>query len=174
MADLSPLQFALLGLLAHQAQSGYELRKVFQETALGDYSDSPGSIYPALRKLEKMQLVRGQSERGGRRRRLFALTAAGRTALTSWLMAPVAADAAAHRASSVELKLAFVSDVAPGRLESLLREYSDILDTHLAALLGQRTAMRPKLSASAQLALDLGIHLFRARAAWCRETIQSL
>ena len=46
------LEYALLGLLHQQPQSGYDLRKVFETTALGNYSGSPGAIYPALRRLE--------------------------------------------------------------------------------------------------------------------------
>src|SRR5258706_16050529 len=75
----SLLEHALLGLLQQQPRSGYDLRKVFATTPMGTFSDSPGAIYPALHRLERRGLIRGQiQERGGlRRRRLFRLTAAG-------------------------------------------------------------------------------------------------
>ena len=38
--------------------SGYDLRKVFEETALGNYSSSPGAIYPALSRLEQQGIPR--------------------------------------------------------------------------------------------------------------------
>lgn len=43
--------------------SGYDLRKVFAETALGSYSSSPGAICPALARLEKQGLVIGEEDR---------------------------------------------------------------------------------------------------------------
>ena len=55
----SLLGFALLGLLEERPRSGYDLRKVFAQTAMGTFSDSPGAIYPALGRLEKRGLVRG-------------------------------------------------------------------------------------------------------------------
>ena len=40
---LSLLEFALLGLVHdHQPCCGYDLRKVFAETPMGSFSDSPG------------------------------------------------------------------------------------------------------------------------------------
>ena len=56
--DPSPLEYAVLGLLADGAQSGYEVRRVFATTAMRMYSDSPGSIYPALQRLARRRLIR--------------------------------------------------------------------------------------------------------------------
>ena len=56
------LGYALLRLLYQKSRSGYDLRKVFAETAMGNYSSSPGAIYPALQRLEVDQLVLGRVE----------------------------------------------------------------------------------------------------------------
>ena len=53
VVTLSRLEGALLGLLHGEARSGYALRKVFQDTPMLHFSDSPGSIYPALKRLER-------------------------------------------------------------------------------------------------------------------------
>jgi len=47
------LDYAILGLIQDHALSGYAIRKMFEETALGHYSSSPGTIYPALNRLQK-------------------------------------------------------------------------------------------------------------------------
>jgi len=49
---LSTLSLAILGLIAQQPQSGYDLRKVFSTTPMGHFSSNPGAIYPALRRIE--------------------------------------------------------------------------------------------------------------------------
>src|SRR5260370_3518580 len=57
MQEISLLAYALLGLLRQQPRSGYDLRKIFANTPMGTFSDSPGAIYPALQRLEKHGLV---------------------------------------------------------------------------------------------------------------------
>jgi DNA-binding PadR family transcriptional regulator len=165
----SHLDYALLGLLALKSSSGYELRKIFKETPLGMYSDSPGSIYPALRRLEARGFARAYGEAHGRRRRVLKLTAAGRAALKRWLAEPVSAAQVANGDGAFELRLAFLSAVLPGHeLRPFLRGQAEALEAYLAELTRARGAMAGKLSRSAALALDLGITLVRARAAWCR------
>jgi len=86
---MTPLSYALLGLVRMQPRSGYALRKVFETTPLGDYSSSPGSIYPALKSLEKAGMVRTRDAHDVRGKGLYHLTAAGEDALHKWLRAPV-------------------------------------------------------------------------------------
>ncbi len=85
---ITPLGFALMGLIRDEARSGYALRKVFETTPMGNYSSSPGSIYPALKALERAGLVetRDATSRG---KGLYYLTTQGRAAFAEWLRAPV-------------------------------------------------------------------------------------
>jgi DNA-binding PadR family transcriptional regulator len=61
---ISKLGYALLGWLRANPASGYDLHKVFSTTAMMTYSDSPGAIYPALRRLQEQDLIRGSIESG--------------------------------------------------------------------------------------------------------------
>ena len=76
---MSLLGYALLGLLYQAPRSGYDLRKIFSTTPLSTFSDSPGSIYPALHRLQRRGLISSRVEErpGLRRRRLFSMTDAG-------------------------------------------------------------------------------------------------
>src|SRR6185295_20202168 len=76
---LSDLECALLGLLNQVPRSGYDLRKVFAETPFTHFSDSPGAVYPALRRLEGRGFLKALpgKEGGGRRRRTLRLTPPG-------------------------------------------------------------------------------------------------
>src|SRR5215470_12340617 len=83
----SLLEYALLALVRrYQPCSGYDLRKIFTNTPMGSFSDSPGAIYPALQRLEKQGFVRGQLQpaSGRRRRRVFRPTASGKRAFRAW------------------------------------------------------------------------------------------
>src|SRR5271165_5520803 len=87
----SVLGYALLGLIHHKPSSGYDLRKIFAETAMGSYSSSPGAIYPALERLEKRGLIKSVVEEGSglRRRRVYRLTGSGLRELKQWLSSPI-------------------------------------------------------------------------------------
>src|SRR5512147_65966 len=106
----SMLEAALLGLLARGPASGYELRRIFQTTPLAAYSDSPGAVYPALRRLARRGYVSGRAAATGRRRTSFQLTATGRAWLRRWASAPVTADDVAHRTATIDLRLALLSN----------------------------------------------------------------
>jgi DNA-binding PadR family transcriptional regulator len=66
---------AILGLLAEQPMHGYELINTLDERSGGRWKPSPGSIYPALGRLEHRGLITSTGESGKRR---YELTDAGR------------------------------------------------------------------------------------------------
>lgn len=171
-ARLSDLDHALLGLLARRPATGYELRLIFQTTPLGSYSDSPGSIYPALARLERGGYLRAHHEVSGRRRRTLRLTPKGTSALGRWLAVPVRAEELIRDRGSAPLRLAFISEVAPGRLRPFLREYAQAIAKRLEALLETEEKVMRGLPPSARLAYSLGIEVYRAQAAWCRRILQ--
>ncbi|QUG99544.1 PadR family transcriptional regulator [Saccharopolyspora erythraea] len=80
------LRYALLGLLADEPQSGYDLTQRFEQS-LKRYAwhARHSQIYPELNKLAADGLI-SVVEEGARGRRTYALTEAGREALHDWLM----------------------------------------------------------------------------------------
>jgi hypothetical protein len=66
---LTPLSCALLGLISQVPRSGYALMELFNSTPLRRYSGSAGAVYPALKGLEQLSLIRGEVERAGSLRR---------------------------------------------------------------------------------------------------------
>jgi DNA-binding PadR family transcriptional regulator len=78
------------GILAQESLSGYSLRKRFATTPFGHFSDSPGSIYPALQRLQRRGLLRILKEKpaNGRRVQRFTTTPKARGELRRWLHRP--------------------------------------------------------------------------------------
>ena len=114
MAGDSLLGCAVLGLLHQGARSGYDLRKIFANTPMGTFSDSPGAIYPALQRLEKQGLVRGQLQpsSGRRRRRVFRPTASGRRAFRTWQTKSISQDDIIHGRDELMLRFSFMDEPA--------------------------------------------------------------
>lgn len=91
---LTTLEFTLVGLAAQEPRSGYDFKTLFESTALRQFSSSPGSIYPALKRLESAGLLRSEMSEstGDRSRRVYSATEAGRTTLGGWLESDVTVD----------------------------------------------------------------------------------
>jgi DNA-binding PadR family transcriptional regulator len=91
--ELTPVQYAILGLLHGQPAHGYELQRSFSTD--GDLADvaqiEQPTLYAALKDLAARKLIEGTEAREGSRppRTVYALTSEGERLLTTWLRAPV-------------------------------------------------------------------------------------
>jgi DNA-binding PadR family transcriptional regulator len=78
--------WAVLGLLAHGPRSGYDIKRVVDRSIRHFWAASYGQIYPELKRLEEAGWIAGKdADRGGRSRRVYRITAAGRRQLDGWL-----------------------------------------------------------------------------------------
>jgi PadR family transcriptional regulator, regulatory protein AphA len=91
MARVNPTEFAILGLLAAEPRSGYDIKKEVEERLSHFWSESFGHIYPMLRRLHERGLVEMEVERqdGKPDRKVYHLTDEGRSALRDWFAEPV-------------------------------------------------------------------------------------
>lgn len=88
---LSPTAYTILGYLALQPRSGYEIREAAKRSAAFFWGVSDGQLYPMLRVLDEQGLIAslpGESGAGPKARVAWELTSAGRDVLNEWLAAP--------------------------------------------------------------------------------------
>jgi PadR family transcriptional regulator PadR len=83
------LDSLLLASLEAGPRHGYAIIEALRAGSGGQVDLPTGTIYPALHRLERAGLIKGSwSQAGGRRRRVYRLTAAGRRVLseerTNW------------------------------------------------------------------------------------------
>ena len=79
MFDGGELKLVILALVAEKPRHGYEIIKALSERVGGDYSPSPGVVYPTLTMLEDMgYAATSQDEQG---RKLYGVTPEGEKAL---------------------------------------------------------------------------------------------
>lgn len=171
-ADVTLLGYALLGLLAQKPSSGYDLRKTFALTPMQSFSDSPGAIYPALKRLEKSGLIRGKIEHGSglRRRQIFRLTAAGGAALKSWLRKPPTRAEVIRAANELVLRFGFM-DVVLGPEDSrrFLAAFERELTLYIPTLREYLVAHKAELPLSAKLAVENGIRAHESLLRWTQD-----
>jgi DNA-binding PadR family transcriptional regulator len=84
--ELSPTAHVILGMLAWEPMSGYDVKAIVDQTTRFFWAVSYGQIYPELRRLSEAGLVEGEAKPDtGRRRTLYSLTPEGRKTLEAWL-----------------------------------------------------------------------------------------
>src|SRR5262249_32482131 len=153
----SVLGYALLGLLHQQALSGYDLRKIFASTPMGGFSDSPGAIYPALRRLQERGLVRGEVQKsmGLRKRHVFRITPKGLGALKTWQSKPIVREDMIRRSGELLLRFAFMDQTfAPERTLAFLREFAKELSSFIPSVRQPLHAHADEMPLSGRLALE--------------------
>jgi DNA-binding PadR family transcriptional regulator len=174
MKGISKLGYALLGLVQQKPSSGYDLRKIFSSTAMMSYSDSPGAIYPALRRLEQQGLIRGSVEAGTgmRRRQLFRLTKQGLAELTQWITRPLVRADVVRGVDEVMLRFAF-SEQAVGTHGSisLLKSLDTELTAYLPVLREQLSVGAVSMPTSGSLALESGIRGYECLLQWTKHAL---
>jgi DNA-binding PadR family transcriptional regulator len=176
MTVATQLEYALLGLIRQGLGSGYKLRKQFASTPMGHFSDSPGSIYPALKRLERRNWIRKLEERSGpRRRQIFGLTKAGDLALRSWFKAPLRRGDVAQRYDELLLRFAFMgSGSGRAAVVSFLRTFERQAAEYTAELRAFLKAMPAEGLPTGRLALENGLMQFETQARWARRALARL
>ncbi len=168
-SSISTLGYALLGLIHQKPVSGYALRKQFTATPMGSFSDSPGAIYPALRRLEEQGLIAGTIEDGSglRRRKVYRIRAPGTAALHEWFALRVDREDVVRRMGELMLRFAFLGESSgvEGTVRFLhsLHEQLKVYVPELSEFAARHSGT---MSLSGQLALDSGIRGYRASLEW--------
>jgi DNA-binding PadR family transcriptional regulator len=169
-ARLPELGGALLALLDQEPRSGYDLRKLFTTTPLAHFSDSPGSIYPALRRLQTRGLIAGRRERTQtlRPRQLFVVTPRGLAALRAWLRSSYERNGVLDVQAAM-IRFVFVPEVLGA---AAAREFIAELEAKLAAYVKQLKtfyeASQAAMTRGGRLGLFNGVLTFTAHLRWAR------
>lgn len=169
------LGFALLGLLHGEAMTGYDLRKVFAETALGNYSSSPGAIYPALARLEQHRLIEGREDNSTKLRpkKLYRPTDAGRQIFRDWLLQEVSAEDMSSRLDELMLRFAFHSVLDSTEATRVFLEgFSTELNDYIGGLKEQARMIPDEAPIHSRLALEAGLVQYEALAEWARKALR--
>jgi DNA-binding PadR family transcriptional regulator len=121
------LDFAILGLLRDGPRHGYELKRALGD--LGFWQVSFGSLYPALRRLEKQGMI--EATKGEGRRKAYRITETGRARMVDTL-----AESGDGSDRGFQLQLAFLGYLEPKR--------------RLVVLEDRRTALQERLHGARQ------------------------
>lgn len=161
---LTPTSYAVLGLIeVFGPSSPYDLKRRIEQTIANFWPVPHTTFYVEPARLAEAGLLGEHQESGGRRRKRYELTDAGREALRRWVDEPAAAPPQLR--DELELKVFLGADPAP-----LARERVRWHEDKLAELEGYLAAVGAVEGFEAVArALEAGIAYHRALAALQRE-----
>ncbi len=179
----STLGYALLGLLAREPLSGYDIALIMKERIRYFWSAQHSQIYPELAKLEEDGLVAHEVEKtpGRPDKKVFAITRRGRGVLARWVEEPFARSPTRDE-TLLKVYCGMAGD--PKVLALNLDEYATELEAVVDALEANRKMLETKFPRELESAkggpffgwatLNLGIDTTRARAKWARSIARRL
>ena len=169
MARKNRTQYAILGFLASEPGTGYDIRHAF-EIISGFWHESYGQIYPTLRRLTDEGLVTKQAEAGakGADRIVYEITQKGRDALEAWLEEPVRI---APERLEILLRIIFGERTEPETLIRQVEHYrSEMLKRYDECKQHEREPVEGELVLE-QLTVKYGLKQIAATIEWCDETL---
>ena len=164
---LTPISFIVLGLVGFAGETTpYRLKQMVRASVGSFWTLQHAQLYTEPERLAKAGYLTEQQERGGRRRKLYAITDKGRAALEEWRAEPT--DEILELRAPALLKLFFGADpaeMAPLQVEAherKLAEYEEI-----------RATMPESVPDGPRLALDAGIDAERHQIDWWKAVMVS-
>jgi DNA-binding PadR family transcriptional regulator len=166
------LRYALLGALADQPRTGYELLKHFQQSLAYAWPASHSQIYPELARLLDDGLIE-QTGAGARNSKTYAVTEAGLDQLRTWLRET---EPDRRVRSDAALRMFFLwllePAVAREQLEGERAYWQGVLDEFLR--IQEEPTGNNKKARTFRIALEGGIRTVEARLAWLDDALTEI
>jgi PadR family transcriptional regulator AphA len=168
----------LLGLLAIESMSGYDLGVSIRASVGHIWNESYGQIYPNLKKLAAEGFVTSKTERqkGKPDRRIYSITEKGLERLSKWLVVPPQPEIARNE---LLLKLFFgaqaSSDLMVRHVERMVEREQAVL-SELTRLEREEIAQNQHYPGAPywKMAARFGQMELEAHLRWARETLDEL
>ena len=164
--------FVILGLIQNHPHTGYQIRKVFETTALGSQSKSPGTIYPALKRLQILEFAESieQKETGKSK---YQITNLGIENLIKWLTKPLNIQDVEGKRDELFLRFAFMGSlVDKSQIILFLKSYHDLLITHIDKRQNTMAKDEFNMPLTARLAFEYGTDCQISALKWCKKSIK--
>lgn len=167
------LRYVVLGFVALQPMSGYDIKRLVAGLSWLTGSPSGGSLYPVLRALRQDKLVTVETVFGLDRppKKIYSITEAGRQALQAWTGQPVATCASLK---AFLMRLFLADSHSRARLSAHLRERRAQVAAHHELLAGGLEIPVAGPNLGQQLAVGYGLALATAELEWLDVTLDRL
>jgi PadR family transcriptional regulator AphA len=167
------LRYLVLGLLAQQPMSGYDIKRFLKGLSWLIGSPSFGSLYPVLRTLREEGLVIVEIVPGVDKppRKIYSIEEAGRRELQTWIEQPIASELPLK---AFVMRLLLAGSFPPASLVAYLRQRRAQVATQQADLVRMTEALHTDTDLGLDLALNYGLELASSEVAWLDSALSRL
>jgi PadR family transcriptional regulator, regulatory protein AphA len=171
--ELPPTAYVILGMIRLGKTNGYEIKQLVDVSTRRFWAASYGQIYPELKRLEEAGLIEGEdAPAGGRQRRSYRLTKAGKEALHEWLASD---DELSFEVRDAGLLRFFFADaMSTGETVALLRRMRERHERIASELRVTRESAAEAPASFPYMTADFGVAHHQWIADWCAEKEREL
>lgn len=175
----SRTKYTVLGMLALESLTGYQIVKMIQSSTNYFWSESEGQIYPALAQCVKEKFAtckEEKSEKTNRNKKIYSITSKGKKELAIWLKKE---PQPALVRNELLLKLFFGGNIDTKDNIHHVTHHQKEIESELESYKKLREEIIKEHKCSPHLkywliTLDLGIRSSKAELTWCKETLKIL
>jgi DNA-binding PadR family transcriptional regulator len=166
------LRYFVLGLLAQQPMSGYDIKRFVKGLSWLIGSPSSGSLYPALRSLLEDELVSVEIVPGVDKppRKIYSIEQIGRDALQEWIEKPVSVTSL----KAFVMRLLLADNFTTDNLAAYLEQRRAQVATHQTNLSRMSKTLNSGPDLGLRLALNYGLELASAEMTWLEHALMGL
>jgi DNA-binding PadR family transcriptional regulator len=172
-ANKVSLRYLVLGLLAQQSMSGYDIQRILKSLGWLIGKPSTGSLYPILRALPEEGLATVEVEPSVDKppKKTYTITEAGRQELKRCTDQPASPEAPLK---AFVMSLLLAGSLTPGRLLHHLEQRQAQVTAHHTALQQTVESLQNGDELGQYLAMDYGLALSTAELNWLNRMIGML
>ncbi|MCP4754060.1 MAG: PadR family transcriptional regulator [Proteobacteria bacterium] len=163
----------LLGFLLDGERTGYQIKKLMENSTNFFFNTSLGSIYPAFKKLETQGMVRmRQKVDEGRVKKIYSITAEGKTGFHEWLEKEITLPKIRNEAL---LKIFFYSNLEEEVRKAQIGSLIDRTRLQIEELKALKSKLRPlNIDPFQMKTLDHGIAYYSFHLEWYQGFLSDL
>lgn len=126
------INYAILGMLSARSLTGYDLKKIIQDSPFMPWSGNNNQIYKALVELLEKGWVTNEvhHQDSAPSKKIYTITDAGREELKAWVLSPPELP---EFKSTFLVRLAWADSLDPSELSALLTGYEHEIELQIAA-----------------------------------------
>lgn len=157
------VQSVLLGFLMKKSMTGYDLRKAFSISFSFFSGLSYGSIYPALKKMERQGLIsmRLEIQEGTPNRKVYTITDEGRKFFLESLRAPFTSE---QPKNSFLMRLFFFAHLSAQERKAIALKHLDSIERMKVQLEAARPEIEARADRFQHLCFEFGVRCFNDMA----------
>lgn len=165
-----------MGLLMSGDKSGYDIKKIIELSPVPSISSSCGSIYPAIKKLEKEEILEKRIvvQEGKPNKQLLFLTTKGKKIFMEWLRRPIITENFSMTGDSFNQKVLFFSYLNENEVEVLCSEQIRVTNAFIESIEGFKLKYGSHLDKYALWNLKGSLDLLQCRINWLNDMLNYL